>query len=573
MFGGLSILDVVVIILYLGAVMMIGVYASKKIKNSEDFFMGSRQFKKGYMIMYQFGSGTSADSAVSASSKIFTNGLSGIWYLWMYLPITPFFWVIAPILRRMRALTIGDYFELRYNKSMSSLYAIFGVVLQMLSIGIILNGSGSLIKAATGDAIPPEIAIPLMTLLFVFYGMAGGLSAAIITDLVQGILTILFSFILLPFALMEVGGISGIREAVSPEVLQLSAPEGINPFYVLMGSISILVGIGTIPHHMGVCGAGQTELDGRVGFTYGSFLKRAMTIAWALVALAAVVMFQGMADVKPDETFGMVAHKFLPQIGFGVLGIFIATVLSAIMSTCDNAMISASALFTNNIYKTLIKPNESQKHYVSVGRWSAVIVVAGGLLIAFALPGVIKGVELMWKIPAFLGIAFWLGFIWRKTTTAGAWAATLSSFFIWLLMAQSFFVEFWDATGLFAGTNVIVDANYNNVISREISLPYQILTFLTIGSLVGIITSFFTKPVKEERLNQFYGLLRTPVDEPEELVEEMQLPEGKEFTPENKLINLPNWELQKPKKEAVKGFIMATFVVAALVGILLWIIN
>ncbi len=571
--GNLTIIDIIVIFVYLGGITYIGIYTSRKIKNSEDFFMGSRQFKKFNMIMYQFGSGTSADSAVSASSKIYTNGISGIWYLWMYLPVTPFFWLIAPILRRMRALTIGDFFESRFDKSISSLYALIGVILQMVNIGVILKGTGSLLKATTGGTIPVDWAIIIMTVLFLFYGMAGGLAAAVITDLIQGILTIIFSVILIPFALNAVGGMEGIRQGISdPALLSLVAPSDIGVFYILMGSIALLVGIGTLPHHMGVCGAGRTELDGRIGFTYGSFLKRAATIAWAVVALAAIVMFAG-ESVKPDEVFGKVAHTFLPNLGYGILGIFIATFLSAIMSTCDNAMLSASALFTSNIYRPYIKKDASQSHYVNVGRASAFFVVAGGIGVAYALPGVIKGVELMWIIPSLLGISFWLGYIWRGMTVKGVWAATIAAFLVWWLSDQQVFINWLDQTFPFLSSiNFITVRNYNDVIVKGIYFPWQIVFYLTVGFVVGIVVSLFTKKVPEDQLNHFYGLMRTPVNEPEELTENAQLPKGKDYAPQNKLINLPGIELQVPSKQAIGGFFVAVFFVLLLVGSLLWIV-
>lgn len=572
--AGLTTIDIIVIAVYLLGITYIGIRAGRKIKNNEDFFMGGRRFKKFYMIMYQFGSGTSADSAVSASSKIYTNGISGIWYLWMYLPVTPFYWLIAPILRRMRALTTGDFFEYRYNKGIALLYAFIGVVLQMVNIGVVLKGSGALLKASTGGAIPVDWAIIIMTVLFVGYGMAGGLAAAIVTDLVQGLLTLVFSVMLIPFALNAVGGMSGIHESISnPAMLSLIAPSDIGVFYILMGGLALLVGIGTLPHHMGICGAGRTELDGRIGFTYGSFLKRAATIAWAVVALAAIVMFADVQNVKPDETFGMVAYKFLPSIGYGLLGIFIATFLSAIMSTCDNSMISASALFTNNLYRSYFKPKASQAHYVKVGRISAFFVVAGGLAVAYTLPGVIRGVELMWIIPSLLGIAFWLGIFWRKMTSAAVWASTIAAFVVWFLSDQAFVVDWLAQMDFFEGKRFIVEKVYNDTVVKGIYFPWQILMYLSVGFVTGVVVSLFTKKESKEKLDHFYGLMRTPVDEPEELTEIAQLPEGKEFAKQNKLIKHPDLELQKPLPVAIKGFLLALIVVAALVGALLWIIS
>ena len=80
-----------------------------------------RRFGKPFMIFFAFGAGTSGNDAVGVSAKTYTNGLSGIWYQWLWLFCTPFYWLIAPVMRRMRALTTGDYFEYRYDGSVAAL--------------------------------------------------------------------------------------------------------------------------------------------------------------------------------------------------------------------------------------------------------------------------------------------------------------------------------------------------------------------------------------------------------------------------------------------------------------------
>ena len=83
----------------------------------------------------------------------------------------------------------------------------------VVTIGNMLKGSGAVIEACTECVISAEVSIVVMTVLFVAYGLAGGLRAAIITDFVQGVLTLLFSFLLLPYVLSAVGGISGMRSS------------------------------------------------------------------------------------------------------------------------------------------------------------------------------------------------------------------------------------------------------------------------------------------------------------------------------------------------------------------------
>jgi len=136
------------------------------------------------------------------------------------------------------------------------------------------------ITAVSGGAISPSIAIVAMTVLFVSYGVAGGLNAAIVTDFIQGILTIVLSFLILPFALSAVGGMSGLREIIgNPEVFSIVAPSEITTLYVIVIAVNALIGWVASPYSMAMCGAGKTEHVSRVGLVSGMFLKRFCTIA------------------------------------------------------------------------------------------------------------------------------------------------------------------------------------------------------------------------------------------------------------------------------------------------------
>ncbi|MED5456540.1 MAG: sodium:solute symporter family protein, partial [Verrucomicrobiota bacterium] len=226
-------IDIGVIVVYLLGVTFLGIKIGKRIKASADFFM-PRRFGKGMMMMHAFGTGTASDQAVVVSSASFKNGLSGIWFQWLWLFCTPFYWLIAPIFRRLRAITTADVYALRFGSSVAVLFSIIGVIGLSLKIGLMLKGAGALIDAGTAGAISTDLAIPIVAVLFVIYGAAGGMSAAIITDYIQGVLTIIFSFILLPFVLNAVGGIDGVREIVNDSSkMSLVAPEKIGVFFIV----------------------------------------------------------------------------------------------------------------------------------------------------------------------------------------------------------------------------------------------------------------------------------------------------------------------------------------------------
>ncbi|MDF1814984.1 MAG: sodium:solute symporter family protein [Verrucomicrobiales bacterium] len=542
----LHIADIVTLALYLLGVTVLGLHAARKVKNLSDFVM-PRKFGKAFMLMHGFGTSTHSDQAVSVVSKTFTSGLAGIWYQWMWLFATPFFWLIAPMMRRFRALTTADVFEARYDRSVSTLYSILGLGKFMVNIGLMLKGSSVIIDAATGGALPANTMILIMTVLFVIYGIAGGLSAAIVTDFVQGILTLLFSFMLLPVVMNAVGGLSGMRETITPlfpdqDMFSLVAPGDIGVFFLIMISINSLLGVVVQPHNMGTCAAGKTEIEGAVGFMGGTLLKRVCTVAWCLTGLAAVAYFGGAVD-HPDLVYGAMAREFLPQIMPGLLGLFIAALLATVMGSCDSFMIASSGLIAENLYKPM-RPGKSGKHYLTVARISSLVVVIGGVALAYLADGVISLLENLWKINTMMAMAFWLGVFWRRTTVAGAWGATFAALLTWWLTAKV-----W-----------------------TVSLPWQMLAYITAGFLVGIIVSLFTRPVVAEKLDNFYSLLRTPVQADEPVGESCRLPEGIEPGPRRVIFPNSSLEIPIPGRRAIAGFLVGWLVIGALIAsVAIWI--
>ena len=567
---GLHVADICVLILYLLAMAAIGFWSARKIKKSQDFFM-PRQFGKAMMVMFGFGAGTHSDQAVGVASKSFSVGLSGIWYQWLWLPCTPFYWLIAPVMRRFRAITTGDVFEARYDRSVAILYAFVGMLNLSVSTGLMLRGSSEVISASTQGLLSANAAIAVMTVVFVIYGVAGGLAAAIITDFIQGILTIIFSFLLLPLVLNAVGGMDGIREAISdPQQLSLVAPAGITSFYIAIIAFNGLVGIVTQPHTMSNCAAGKTEMEGRFGWMVGNLLKRVCTIPWCLTGVAAVVYFAAAERVvEPDKVFGTIAGDFLPNIMPGVLGIFLAALLASVMSSCDAFMIASSGLFTENIYRPLA-PDRHQGHYVTVGRIASVVVVSGGVAFAYGLRDVVEGLEIFWKISAMMGIAFWLGLFWKRTTTAGAWATTLIGFAVMLFTSEIAF-----------GERMIWDFNEHcaqylpqfMLFEDKLHLPWQMILYLGAGLVSGIGVSLLTRPVAAEKLEHFYALTRTPVTLGEQVDEPCTLPAGAVVPQRRNIFPNTSLEIAIPSRISIIGFLAGWACVAAIVVCVYWIAN
>ncbi|HBL47979.1 sodium:solute symporter family protein [Gimesia sp.] len=634
---GLHTADWIILALYFVVILAIGLWSVTKVKDMADFFMGGRRFGKVFMMFFAFGSGTSSEQAISVVAGTWRAGLAGIWWQFLWLWATPFYWIVAPLMRRMRALTTADFFETRFNGPTAIMYSFYGIAISITFIAGGLFGTGKMVDALTGNELDRlsveanimvpaaewdttektfhiterrlqgyEFAILAVTIMFVIYGMAGGLGAAIITDFIQGILTIVFSFLLLPFVFYEIGGFGMLHQqsdlkqgmldlTVSPE-LAATMGEPITPFYVCMLSITALAGIVIQPHIMGVCGAGKTEYEGRFGFTVGNFLKRFCTVAWTFTGLACIVWYMGdnsplktspdPADqavyqslllraspeydqlsvekkVEVDKTdrdfadklFGMAAHDILPRIAPGLIGLLLASLLAAVMSTSDAQMIISSGLFTENIYRKCIAKNKSQRHYLWVGRIAGLVIVILALILQTTFTDIIDALKTIVKTPACIGISLWFGIVWRRWNVISVWVSTITGIVVWYIVA--FHADTLYSSGL------LPESMFKSAI--EMKDVWQMFCFMSLAVLSGILVSFLTPRQSPEKLDHFYRLMHTPVrlneviDSPCTLPAEPE-PMGRKMFPNSKDIEIP-----RPTFQDLAGFALAWCGVAGII--------
>ncbi len=461
----------------------------KKVKSAGDYFMGGRRFGKVMMIAQAFGVGTHTDQPVSVSGASYTNGLAGIWYQWVYMFATPFFWLIAPIYRRLRYVTMADFFAERYGRPMALLYAGIALVYFSMNMGIMLKGTAVTVEGLTGGALTESVIIIVCTILFVAYGLAGGIVAAVYTDFIQGILILFLSFVLIPFALHEAGGLATIKAGLPEHMFSLVAPNEVTFFFIAMAVVNALVGVVAMPHHMAIGGSGKTEIACRAGWTFGNFLKRFATAGWAFIGIFSLFLFPEIIGEHREMSFGIAARELLPA---GLVGLMLAAMLAAVMSTCDAFMVHAAALVTHNFYDTYVKKDATDKELLKIGRYASGAVVIGGIAFAYAFPSVIDGIKESWKVMAYLGLSFWLGVIWKGANRWGALASVFTMFGLSIYTQQ--------ALGW--------------------SFGQQVALYVPAGIVVILLVSKLTPPEPAEKLRAFYALLQTPIGQEARLREQ-----------------------------------------------------
>src|SRR5687768_2802792 len=404
----LAALDWAVLVAYLVAITAIGLIVGYRVRRTNEYFLGERRFGPWLMIGQSFGVGTHAEMPVALAGAVYSVGASAIWFQWKNLFITPFYWIMAPVFRRIRRTTMAEFTDDRYGAWMGAIYIVFAVCFFVLETGSMLKGAGKVISQAMGGSLGANEIVVIMTVMFILYSFVGGLVAAAWTDLFQGFLIIVLSFMLVPLGWEVVGGLDGMKASLEPYRFTLATPSGIGPWVILMLTLNGLVGIMAQPHMLATVGTGRDERTCRVGMFYGNFVKRVCTVGWMLVGLIVAAMIaQGHATAAmlgdPENAFGFACRQLLFP---GALGLLIASVLAANMSTCSALLVDSGALFTEGLYRQRLAPNRPDHHYLWVGRFSGLVVTLIGVFYAlFLIKSVLYTFLLTETLATFVGIS------------------------------------------------------------------------------------------------------------------------------------------------------------------------
>jgi Na+/proline symporter len=486
-------LDWAVIIAYFVVILGIGLIVGYRVRHSAEYFLGGRRFGPWVMIAQSFSVGTHAEMPVALAGAVYGAGASAIWYQWKNLFITPLYWIMAPVFRRIRRTTMAELTEDRYGRWMGAIYIVFAVCFFLIETGGLLKGAGKVISQATGAGTGVNEIVVAMTVMFILYSFVGGLVASAWTDLIQGLLIIVLSFLLIPLGWRVVGGLAGMKASLEPFRFSLSTPAGIGPWVITMLTVNGLVGIMAQPHMLATVGTGRDERTCRVGMLFGNFVKRICTVGWMLVGLiVAALVAQGggqavmLAD--PENAFGFACRRLLFP---GALGLLIASILAASMSACSAYMVDVGALFTEGLYRPHLVKGRSDRHYLWVGRLSGVALTLLGVLYAmFLIESVLYTFLLTETLATFVGISLLGGIVWPRANRWGALASLVAAlstnFLLYYLAGQR--LDRWD--------------------------PNVFLAALAAGIVALAAVSLLTDPEPAARTDSFFSRLQTSSDEP-----------------------------------------------------------
>jgi len=545
----------IVLVVYFLAMILMGWFARKHAADPDGYLLGRRAFNVWYMIMHAFGAGTNPGDVAGVVSKTVGRGAAGVWVSWMWLFGTPFYWIIAPIVRRLRAVTMADYFEQRYGGYSSVLYVLMATLGMTMCLASVLLATTRTVQGMMGKAGGSDADLWFFgilftsTFVFVLYGYFGGIVAAIKTDMVQGIMIILLSCLAIPAALNlpEIGGWSGVKEILrgaagnETDYLSLIDPKSFDLLNIILLSMSAPLTALALPHLATVCGSGRTEWENRVGFATGNFLKRLCTMGWCILALCWLAhLIQTNTEIHPDAAFGDSVRGLLSPF---LQGIMLACVMAAAMSSGDAFQVTVAGLFSKNIYKRFLNPDASEDKLLQVTRWAGIGIVAMSVGVAILYRNhLVSSIMDYFRILGFTGIAIAMGIVWRRMNGPGVYVGVLSAALCFLVLRYG-----------------LKDISPNAITG----LP--LLTGIT-GCIIG---SLCTKAPDAERVDMFLKRIYTPIGEEEKLERTLD-----EVVPQDRrLVTLGGLFIVKPTRQTWMGFTLYLAMCAACVVILALILG
>lgn len=454
----------------------------------------------------------STDTPNLVTDIVRTNGVAGNWAWWPFLltgMLTVF--VYARLWSRSKVLTDMEFYELRYSGKMAAVLRGFRAIYLGVFFNIVIMASVSLAAIKMGEVmfnLRPIQTILVASIVTVIYCSLGGLQGVLITDMLQFAMAMIGSvaaaYVVLQ--LPEVGGLSGLlaHENVADR-LSLLPSFSDNELLLSVFIIPLAVqwwsvwypgsepgGGGYIAQRMLAAKDEQNAMGAALLFNVAHYALRPWP--WIIVALCSLVVFPdtaALAERFPHISARLVQNDlgypamltFLPA---GLLGLVVASLIAAYMSTISTHLNWGASYVVNDCYQRFIRRNAEERELVLVGRiTTAVLMVLAGTL-ALGMRNALDNFEILLQIGAGTGLLFILRWFWWRINAVSELAAMIVSFIVAL-----YFRFFHGLTGL-----------------PEMAFWLQITVGVAITTVGWVVPTLLTRPTSHERLVSFYRLVR-----------------------------------------------------------------
>jgi len=502
---GLQTADHIIIVGYFVLLMIIGFYFWRRMKHARDFFTGGNAIPWWLAGVSFYLTGFSAFTFVAYSEMAYRFGFVAITMSWS-AAVAMFIGTIflASRWRRARIISPVQFLEARYNKHIRQILAWTGIPLKIVDDGLKIYATGIFVSVGLGYDLQTSIIVSGLVMLA--YTFMGGLWAVVVTDFVQFIILTLGVVVLFPLVFSHFDSLSAFTQSVPTGFLS-PVNEPFPLFYIFAFYLLIALSYNGNWSLAQKFYSVRDERDARKAGVLGATL---MVIGPPLFILPAIAARSLMPELmtppnSPQYTYAALSLKYLPV---GLMGLMIAAMFSATMSTLSSDYNVMASVITEDIYRRLFDKEATQKRLVIVGRIATLAVgiltiAIGIVLISSARKGLFEVMVTVFGL--FVGpmlIPMLAGLLTRKLTSRGAAAGIIAGFVsgTGMYLYKSFVLS----------TQPNIDANWLRYNFEAIS----ILTNFSVTILAMVLTTVFEKPTEEEKtkINNFFVGLSTPID-------------------------------------------------------------
>lgn len=521
----LSTLDYSIIIGFFAIVLFIGIYVSKKAgKNTSEYFLSGRNMPWWLLGFSMVATTFSTDTPNLVTDIVRSNGVSGNWVWWAFLLtglLTVF--VYAKLWRRSDVLTDMEFYSLRYSGKPARFLRGFRSIYLGLFFNIITLAAVNLAAIKIGGimlGLSPIQTVLLGGVITVIFSAIGGFKGVVYTDFLLFFLAIVGAIWAAVYLvnLPEVGGMTELMS--NPNVTdKLSILPDFSDTEALIAILIIPLAVqwwsswypGSEPGGGGYIAQRMLASKNENHAVASTFFFNIMHYGlrpwpWILVALASLVVFPDVASIHaafPQIAEGKLGNDLaysamLTMLPSGLMGLVLASLGAAYMSTISTQLNWGSSYIVNDFYKQQIRPEASEKELVQIGRLSTVVLMVLSALMALALTNAKQLFDILLEFGAGTGLVYILRWFWWRIN---AWSEISVMF---SAMALSLIFTFTPmGTYLFGYTNDLGIA-VDGAMPGWSRLPLIVL----VTTIIWLIVTYATKPEKKEILYSFYEKIR-----------------------------------------------------------------
>ncbi|HEY3137934.1 MAG TPA: sodium:solute symporter family protein [Blastocatellia bacterium] len=478
-------------------------------KSTAEFFTSGRSAPWWLIGVSMVATTFSTDTPNLVTNMVREKGVANNWLWWAFLltgMMTVFFY--AKMWQRSRVMTDLEFYEIRYSGKAASFVRGFRSIYLGLFFNCVIMAAVNLAAAKIASVVlgwPMKQTLIICAVLNIAFAATSGLWGVLVTDFIQFGIAMTGSFAAAYFALKqpEVGGLAGLFEKIDPKTLSLLPDFGDWDTTASVLFIPIAVqwwsvwypgaepgGGSYIAQRMLAAKSEKDAVAGTLLFNAAHYALRPWP--WIIVALSSMLIYPSLADIRrtfPYVDPRLIGHdmaypamlKFLPA---GFMGLMIAGLLAAYVSTLSTHLNWGTSYLVHDFYRRFVKRDASEKHYVLMGRVVTALLMLLAALLTFVLDSAKQSFDLMLSIGAGTGLIYLMRWFWSRVNAWSEIAAMVSSFVI--------------AVALFVAGKMGIHI-----------APHRSLSFsVAATSIVWITVTFLTKPSDRSKLMEFYRLVR-----------------------------------------------------------------